>query len=259
MADYDSGLPIRSEADGTDERLHSKIVDFSDPGGTDKQVQVSEKLLHNRNFGQDPAGVKRAEKLSETGETAVDGTYHATDNTNPANIGIVVQERNATSSDVRQTMKPTATRGSVDTTKVAIDIALNDESGNAFTKNNPLPVSIEESEGDEVCDRKTSSSVAVDTTVNHDYTVTALKTLIIDGAWFSASGKVKAVLSVETGVGTGVFTPKFDAFNSTSTPNQDIPIRKRLKVAAGVRVRIAITNRDNQPQDVYSTLTGDEK
>jgi len=259
MADYDSGLPIRTEADGTDERLHSKIVDFADPGGTDKQVEVSEKLLHNRNFGHDPAGLKVQERLSETGETAVDGTYNATTNTNPANIGVVVQERNAASSDVRQTMKPTAIRGTVDNTKVAMDIALNDENGNSYTKDNPLPVSLEESEGDEICDRKTSTSVAVDTTVTHDYTVTALKSLIIDGAWISASGKIKAVLSVETGVGTGVFTPKFDAFNSTSSPNIEIPIKKRLEVAAGVRVRISITNRDNQPQDVYSTLLGDEK
>ena len=27
MADYDSGLPVRSEADGTDERVQVKIVD----------------------------------------------------------------------------------------------------------------------------------------------------------------------------------------------------------------------------------------
>jgi hypothetical protein len=259
MADYDSGLPIRTEADGTDERLHSKLVDFADPGGTDKQVQVSEKLLHNRNFGQDPAGVKVQQRLSQLGETAVDGTYNATDNTNPANIGLVTQERNATAADSRQTMKPTAKRGTVDTDQVSLDISLHDENGNAYTSNNPLPVTLEESEGDEICNRQISTSVATDASVNHDYTVTAAKTLLIDGVWASGSGKLKVEVKIETGVGTGVFTNKFDGFNSTSSPNVEIPAKKVLKVAAGVKVRITLTNRDNQTQDLYSTLLGVEK
>ena len=45
MADYDSGLPIRSEADGTDERVHVKIVDGATPSqmatvDTDLNVKV---------------------------------------------------------------------------------------------------------------------------------------------------------------------------------------------------------------------------
>lgn len=259
MADYNSGLPIRSEADGLDERLHSKLVDFADPGGVDKQVEVSEKLLHNRNFGQDPAGVKVQQRLSQLGETAVDGTYDGTNNTNPANIGLVTQERNAASSDVRQTMKPTSIRGTVDTTKVALDIALNDENGNAYTDKNPLPVTIEESEGVEICNYQTSSAVAKDASVNHDYTVTALKVLLLSNIWTSASGKMKIVVAVETGVGTGVFTPKKVGFNSTANPNVPMPFDKTLTVAAGVRVRVTLTNLDNQAQDLYSTVEGIER
>lgn len=259
MADYDSGLPIRSEADGTDERLHSKLVDFADPGGTDKQVEVSEKLLHLRNFGQDPAGLKVQERLSESGEMAVDGTYNATTNTNPANIGLVAQDRNAAAADSRQTMKPTAKRGTVDTTDVSLDISLHDENGNKYSASNPLPVSLEESEGTEVCNHATTASVAANTTVNHDYTVTALNTLVMDSVLVSASGKIKAEIKVETGVGTGIYANIAVVFNSTSSPNVQIDFEKVRKVAAGVKVRISLTNKDNQPQDVYSTLMGVEK
>lgn len=259
MADYNSGLPIRTQADGTDERLHSKIVDFADPAGTDKQVEVSEKLLHNRNYGQDPAGLKVQERLSETGEIAVDGTYNGTTNTNPANIGVVVQERNAASSDVRQTMKPTAIRGTVDTTKVAMDISLNDENGNAYTEKNPLPVTLEESEGVEVNNYTTTASVAAGATINHDYTVTALKTLVLSQVWAAASGKMKVIVRVETGVGTGTYTDKKVGFNSTANPNVSMPYGKTLTVAAGVRIRVSLTNLDNQPQDLYSTVEGIER
>lgn len=259
MADYNSGLPIRTQADGTDERLHTKLVDFADPGGVDKQVEVSEKLLHNRNFGQDPTGLKVQQRLSQLGETAVDGTYDGTNNTNPANIGLVTQERNAASSDSRQTMKPTSIRGTVDNTKVAMDIALNDENGNAYTEKNPLPVTIEESEGVEVNAYQTTASVAANASVNHDYTVTAAKVLVLSQIWASASGKMKVIIRVETGVGTGVYTDKKVGFNSTANPNVNMPYNKTLTVAAGVRIRITLTNLDNQPQDLYSTVEGVER
>lgn len=259
MADQNTGLPIRSQADGTDERVHSKIVDFADPGGTDKQLEVSEKLAHIRNFGQDPAGLKTQQRLSENGEMAVDGTYDGTSNTNPANIGIVVQERNAAASDVRQTMKPTAVRGSTDTTKVALDIALNDPNGNAFSPTNPLPVSIEESPGTEIINPNTSTALAANASASHDYTVTALKTFLGETVWTSGSGKIKTELKVETGVATGVFTTIKVGFNSTANPNIDMAQKKLLKVAAGVKIRITITNLDNQAQNVYSTLEGIER
>jgi len=259
MADINSALPIRSEADGADQRVQVKIVDSVAPGTAANQVQVSENLVHNRNHGQDPGGVKRQQRLSENGEMAVDGIYNGTTNTNPANVGIIAQERNAASSDVRQTMQPTAVRGTTANTQVSLDVSLHDEAGEAYSANNPLPVSIEESEGTEVCDRKTSSSVAAAASVNHDYTVTASRTLVLDGWYVSASGRIKAVLSIETGVGTNVFNAVQDAFTTASKLNEDFPLNKTLKIAAGVRVRITLTNRDLLAQDVYSQLRGVEK
>lgn len=259
MADINSALPIRSEADGADQRVQVKIVDSVAPSTPENQVTVSENLVHNRTHGQDPGGVKRQLRLSEGGEVAIDGTYDGSVNSNPANVGIVVQERNAASADSRQTMKPTAVRGTTAANQVSLDVSLHDEAGEAYSQDNPLPVSIEESEGEEVCDRRTSSSVAAAASVNHDYTVTASTVLVLDGWYISASGRIKAVLSVETSVGSDEFTIIQDAFTTAAKLNEDFPLNKTVKVEAGVRVRITLTNRDLLSQDVYSQLRGVEK
>lgn len=140
-----------------------------------------------------------------------------------------------------------------DLTAVSDSVAAHilDENGNPFTNANPLPVSIEESAGDEVCDYQTSSSLASAASTNHDYTVTAAKTLLIQSAWVSGSSKLKAVVQVNGAT-------KYVGFNSTANPNIEIPMNKILKAAATQVVRITITNLDNQAQDVYSTLLGVE-
>lgn len=259
MSDIDSSLPVRSEADGADARVQVKVVDYSSPGVSSNQMEVSENLAHIRNFGQDPADAKKQLRLSEKGETAIDGTYDGSDNTNPSNIGIVAQERDETSDDARQTMKPTAKRGTVASDTVSLDVSLHDEDGEPYSSSNPMPVSIEESEGTEVQIPNTSGSVAAAASVNHDYTVTSLKTFVGDSIWASGSGKIKVELKVETGVSTGTFTTLKVGFNSTSNPNVEMPLRKIMKVAAGIKIRITITNRDLNAQDVYSTIEGVER
>ena len=140
-----------------------------------------------------------------------------------------------------------------------ISSRLLDEAGQAYTENNPLPVSLEESEGDEIEDYQTSSSIAKDASVNHDYTVSGSKTLISEQVWISGSGKLKVEVQLETGAATGIFNTKYVAFNSTSNPNIEIPLKKLSKQVTGAIVRVKITNRDNQAQDLYSTLSGIEK
>jgi hypothetical protein len=103
--------------------------------------------------------------------------------------------------------------------------------------------------GDEVCDYNTSAAVATSATVNHDYTVTALKTFVGEEAWVSGSGKLKVELLVNGAT-------KFVGFNSTANPNVRIPLERIPQAAAGQVIRMTITNRDNQAQDVYSTLMG---
>ena len=130
---------------------------------------------------------------------------------------------------------------------------------NPVSASNPVPVTISSATpGTSILDHKTSAALASAASVNLDYTVTAGKTLSFAGAYASASGKIKLELKIETGVATGVFNNKYVGFNSTANPNIDIWRNPFYDVAAGVRVRAKITNLDNQSQDVYFTLEGNE-
>lgn len=104
----------------------------------------------------------------------------------------------------------------------------------------------------------TAAAIAGGASSNHDYTVTALKTFYFNQIEASASGKMKIEVQIETGVATGVFNTRWVQFNSTSETNMVIHIDNPIAVAAGVRVRVIRTNRDNQAQDVYSTISGYE-
>jgi hypothetical protein len=147
---------------------------------------------------------------------------------------------------------------STDTTgKLKVDIF--DATGTAFSTANPLPVIVTSTvPGTPIQDYKDASSIAAAGTDNHDYTVTAGKTLNLARIWASGSGKIKIQVQVETGVATNTFTTKFVGFNSTATPNIDITVVSVIAVAAGVRVRVTVTNEDKQAFDIYSTIEGTE-
>lgn len=104
----------------------------------------------------------------------------------------------------------------------------------------------------------TVAAVAAAATSNHDYTVTAAKTFYLNQIEATASGKAKIEVQVETGVASGVFNTKFVQFNSTAETNMPIHLDNPITVAAGVRVRVIRTNKDNQSQDLYSTISGYE-
>jgi hypothetical protein len=141
-----------------------------------------------------------------------------------------------------------------------IDAILRDAAGVVFgTATNPIAVAqTVNGVGDEINDYKVAAAIAGGATDNHDYTVTAAKTLLLTQIEGSASGKAKMEVQVETGVATDVWTTHFVKFNSTSTPNMELELKAPIAVAAGVRVRVIMTNRDNQAQDLYSTISGQE-
>ena len=254
MSDYASGLPIRSESDSTDNRVHVKIVDGTNP--SINQVSVdSDKNLHSEVHGNDPAGVDKVLRLSEIGALTSDGVYHATNNTKPGNTGLVLHTRNATPGDAQQGLRATGIQNS---TVISQDVAIRDEAGAAFSESNPLPVTLVDSEGTEVNDFSIAAAIAANGTSTHDYTVTAGKTLKLSQIESTASGKAKIEVAIETAVASGIFTSKFVLFNSTATPNMSLRIVENIAVAAGVRVRVTRTNKDNQPQDLYSTISGHE-
>lgn len=253
MADYNSSLPVRTEADGTDNRLHVKIVDGTTPA--QRAIVDTDGNVHIEMHGNDPAGTDRVVRTSEIGALTPDGVYDVANNTKPGNTGLIASTRAAAPSDTTQTERLTSVTDSGGTVK-ALDVSLHDEDGEAFSASNPLPVTISESEGEEVNDYNTAAAVAAAASSNHDYTAVGDFTFTQYSA--AASGKCKIQVQVETGVATNTFTTKFVMFNSTAMPNMDKTLREPMLVAAGVRVRIVRTNLDNQPQDLYSTISGHE-
>lgn len=253
MSDYKTGLPVRSEQDA-DERLHSKIVDYTTPS---QGMEVdTDGNAHAEMHGNDPGGTDRVVRTSELGALTPDGVYHASNNTKPGNTGIVVAERNATPGDAQQTKRVTGVSNS---DVHAADIALHDEDGVPYSPSNPLPVKLSEAaDGDEIHDYNTAAAVAAAGTSNHDYTVTALKTLELKKVMAAASARSKAELQIETGAATGIFTTRAVKFGSVALPNMDFDFPVPIIVAAGVKVRVIRTNLDNQSQDLYSTIIGQE-
>lgn len=257
MADYNSSLPVRSEAD-IHERLQTKIVDPTTPSqqmtvDTDGNAHIE---VHG-NRADDAADV--ALQLSEEGRPNGRGDYEVDENSKPASSALIAHARNAAKDETHQTKRVSAVDSTVDTDVTALDVAIRDEDGEPYTLNNPLPVAISESEGDEIVDYDRASAVASMGNANHDYVVTALKTLVLDSVECSASSKARFELQIEDGVGAGTYTSFAVAFNSTANPNCTLQGKRRIKVNAGVTLRIIKTNLDNQAQDLYTTIYAIEK
>jgi len=142
------------------------------------------------------------------------------------------------------------------TLRVAANLAV---AGTDVSAANPVPVTLEASPGTTVADYKDASSIAANASDNHDYTVTAGKTLYFSQVIAAGSGKTKMEVQIETGVATNVFTSKFVQFNSTADTSMDFSLVNPIKVAAGVRVRLIMTNIDKGAQDLYSTICGNEQ
>lgn len=256
MADKDTALPVRSQADGTDERLHCKIVDgVADPAINRTQVD-EDYNLHVEIHGNAPGvtAVDHVIRTSELGAITPDGVYHSADNTKPGNSGVITSTRAITPDDSTQSFRVTGVKGTVPDGAVhAMDVALHDEAGNAYGVTNPLPVVVSEVEGGTPVQVFQASAVplAVSGVENHDYPVTAAKTMKFWQVLASASGKIKVEVFVNAVL-------KATYFNSTANTNVETTWKVPFTAAAAQVVRVRITNRDNQPMDVYSTIIGVE-
>lgn len=112
-------------------------------------------------------------------------------------------------------------------------------------------VVIDGTPGTPINNYNTAAAVAAGATSNHDYTVTATKTFYLNQIEASGTGKMKIEVLVN-----GV--SKFVQFNSTANTNMSIHLENPITAAAGQVVRIIRTNRENQAQDLYSTISGYE-
>lgn len=258
MSDFASSLPIRSESDGDDAKVVVKLVD-GQVGGSNQMRIDADNNAHVEMHGNKPDGTTDVvQQLSEEGRPNGRGDYDASTNTKPASTAQILHARTASPAEANQTFRPTGVASSDGSNAKAADVAIRDEAGNAFTTTNPLPVTFVDSEGSEVNDYATASALAPAAVSTHDYTVTAGKSLKLSQILASGSGRLKAEIAVETGVATGIFTSKFVGFNSTANPNLQFPVNENITVAAGVKVRVSLTNRDLSAQDVYSTICGHE-
>jgi len=228
MADYDSSLPARTESagdidvfisDATVSTQKLKVnadgsIDATQASGDSYTVDAVQLDVDDLTFAND--------KVDASGSTGLEAVVTATQ--------LDVDDLNATDD--------------------AVSAHIKDESGNAFSLTNPLPVEfVDGTSGDEIVNYNTSAAVAKDASVNHDYTVTTSKTLLIDQVWASASGKMKVEVLVNA-------VTKYVGFNSTANPNIEIPMKKILHGLTTEVVRITLTNKDKQAQDLYSTLSG---
>lgn len=140
---------------------------------------------------------------------------------------------------------------------------LKDENGAAYSETNPLHVTIsDEPATNEVHDYNTVASVAAAATSEHTYSVANGDTFILKQFMVSGSGKMKIELQIGDGAASEAFTSKMVMFNSTANPNMVMELKQPLEILGTVNtttVKIIRTNRDKQPQDVYSTIMGDTK
>jgi hypothetical protein len=239
MADYDSSLPIRTEAAGD---VDVFISDATTP---------TQKLKVNADGSVDTNPVAGSKIIITDGTDDLEVNADGSINVKQDKLAFATDTVDVSGSDV------TATVTAVDldirdlsASTDSVQANLFDEAGVAYSQANPLPVELtQDQSGDEIVDFNTSAAVAKDASVNHDYTVSAGKTFLGEEAWVSGSGKLKAELLVNGAI-------KWVGFNSTANPNIRIPLEKIMKANATEVIRFTITNRDKQAQDVYSTLTG---
>lgn len=178
MADYNSSLPVRSEAD-IDERLQSKIVDFTDPT---KGMEVD-----------------------------ADNDAH-------------------------------------------VKAKLRDDAGSAFgIESNPVFVTVTDNPNAEVHEHDIASAIAKDAIGSHSYSPTG--NVKINRLMLSASGKAR--FEIKFGP-TASEVSKYVFFNSTANPNVMIDLKAPITLAATDTLIIEKKNLDNQAQDLYSTINGDE-
>lgn len=236
MADYNSSLPVRTENAGD---VISKIADATTPSQQLK-VEADGSINVKDNGGSLTVDASDLDirDLSHTQDSVKigDGTDFLAVNAD----GSINAVATATNLDIRDLSAATD----------SITAWIKDEAGVAFSNANPLPVSLIDGAGSEINNYDTSAAVASGASDNHDYAVTG--DLLFKRVWASASGKMKIEVQADTGSGYQTIAV---GFNSTANPNIEVNFGP-VQLASGDDIRIIRTNKDNQAQDVYSTIIG---
>lgn len=140
----------------------------------------------------------------------------------------------------------------------AASVNMTQINGTAISVTNPLPVYISSTLlTTEIISHATSAALAVDGSVNLDYTVTATKTAKVRFIRGSASGSFK--MTVQSGPVASLVT-KDVAFAGAAVPFVNLPYDGLLEVpdTSTGTIRVTMRNDDNQAQDVYRTIVMEE-
>lgn len=242
----DNGGSITVDAVALDIRPLAFATDKVDVSGSAVTVSATDLDIRNLVFATDKVDVSGSSVTVSATDLDIRNLVFATDKVDVSGSAVTVS---ATDLDIRN----------LDASTDSVKAWLVDQAGNAFSEANPLAVTTVESAGTEVNDYDDANEVAGGSAVNHDYTVTAGKTLKFTQFHFASAGKAKFTVSIETGVASGTFTKKFTRFTGPSGNGSDSPIIKEpISVAAGVRVRIEKTNLESSATDLYTTICGHE-
>lgn len=241
-----SGSSVTVSATDLDIRDLAFATDSVDVSGSSVTVTATDLDVRDLAFATDKVDVSGSSVTVSATDLDVRDLAFATDSVDVSGSSVTVS---ATDLDIRDLAAATD----------SVAAHLFDEAGVAYSAANPLPVSISaDISGDEINNYNTAAAVAGGASSNHDYTVSAAKTLLLKQIEASGSGKMKIEVQIETAAASGVFNTRFVQFNSTAQTNMSIHLEAPISVATGVRVRVIRTNRDNQAQDLYSTISGFE-
>lgn len=213
MADYDSSLPVRTEAAGdvdvfiSDATTPAQKLKVNADGSIDVNADLATGAKVIITDGTDDLEINNDGSLNavvtatdldirdlDSATDSVEVLQAAHDNLN-ANANMQVGNTDVSNgnpvpvSDAGGSLTVDATDLDIrdlDDASDSVAAHLFDENGAAYTPANPLPVQIEANvSGDDVCDYQTSAAVAKDASVNHDYTVSVGKTFLGEEAWIS--------------------------------------------------------------------------
>lgn len=205
-----------------------------DLGATDNAVLDQIEL--NTDFGTVVGGGTEATALRVT--IANDST------------GVVSIDDNGGSITVDGSVTVSATQLDVDDLNLTDDAVRVSGNSSANSETNPIYVKTVNTvaSGSEIHDYNTAAAVASDATNNHTYTVVGT-TFLLKKIIVSASSAAKWVIQCDAATKAVAFT---------SEANQTREITFEPAIECSTNVVIARTNFDNQAQDVYSTIIGND-
>ncbi len=261
-----SGSSVTVTATDLDIRDLAFATDSVDVSGSSVTVSATDLDIRDLTFASDKVDVSGSSVTVSATDLDIRDLDFATDSVDVSGSSVTVS---ATDLDIRDldfaTDSVDVSGSSVTVSATDLDIRdLNHASDSvkvgdgtdflAVNSDGSINVKVSDRSGTEADSYNTAAAIASGGTSNHDYTTTGAFRLTSVHA--SGSGKMKIEVQIETASGSNTFNTKCVKFNSTSTPDMDWNLSSPILVASGARVRIIRTNRDNQAQDVYSTILG---